>query len=139
MSGLCKRNIMSSDLTRALRAQHKVGTMYSRGGKWSGPGAQRPAFSLVLALLLCDLNGMIQLLWASVLPIKGAIWMSSPRLHSALMFCMSRRQRMDEGPGKPSSGLLVWRDEMWTPCRLATCHNLRGLVPREPGRSAHSH
>lgn len=58
--GLCKRNITSNDLPRALRALHrKVRTTSLRGGKWSGLGAQRLPFSRVLALLLCDLNGVM--------------------------------------------------------------------------------
>ena len=59
--GLCKRNIMSNDLPRALRAPHrKVRTTSLRGGKWSGLGAQRLPFSQVLALLLLLLLNLME-------------------------------------------------------------------------------
>lgn len=51
---------MPTGLTRALRARgHEVWTVSLHGAKWSGLGVQVLAFSLVLALLLCDFNGVI--------------------------------------------------------------------------------
>lgn len=110
MDELCRRNITSSDLSRALRTPHrKVRAMSSQGRKWSGLGAQKLTFSPVLAPLLC------------------AIGLEAPRLHPTLPFCISMTASGGgtlERSFEALLGAAGRRDEMWTLLGLAARHSL---------------